>query len=153
MKTLIGGTMDNVDKVTRSKIMKAIRSKSKIEDQVCSELWKHGIRFRRNTKSLYGNPDISIQKYKIVIFIDSCFWHYCPIHGHIPLSNLDYWEKKLYKNILRDLKVNHFYQGKNWNILRIWEHRIRNNFNYTIQEILFFIQSSKEIQAKKGDPS
>ncbi|WP_240647235.1 very short patch repair endonuclease [Paenibacillus nanensis] len=45
--------------------MSNIRSISKIEILVAKELWKKGARFRRNTKALMGNPDISIQKYKL----------------------------------------------------------------------------------------
>ncbi|MGD6966404.1 hypothetical protein ACQCVP_08250 [Rossellomorea vietnamensis] len=54
--------------------MKAIRSQSKLENRVSRELWQKGIRFRKNVKSLPGKPDIAIKKYKVVIFIDSCFW-------------------------------------------------------------------------------
>jgi len=38
-------------------------------------LWKWGVRYRKNVKTLFGTPDIAIKKYKIVIFIDGDFWH------------------------------------------------------------------------------
>ena len=134
---------DIFSKETRSKIMRSIRSKTKLEDLVCRELWRRGIRFRRNSKDLLGKPDISIKKYKIVIFIDSCFWHYCPIHGHFPKSNNEYWEKKLNRNIQRDQKVNSYYQDNGWNLLRIWEHQIKDDFNKTIDHIVQFIENIK----------
>ena len=68
------------DKITpqqRRKNMQAIHSTSNLEDFVAKELWKKNIRYRRNVKNLYGRPDIAIKKYKLVIFIDSCFWHNC----------------------------------------------------------------------------
>ncbi|TFE25595.1 very short patch repair endonuclease [Cohnella luojiensis] len=136
--------MDKVTPETRSKIMKSIKSKSKLEDIVCKELWNRGFRFRRNVRTLMGQPDISISKYKIVIFLDSCFWHYCPTHGHTPLSNVDYWQKKIYKNIKRDILVNSYYEEKGWSILRIWEHQIRNNLAYTIKQIMDFIAEAKQ---------
>lgn len=72
--------MDNITKDKRSDVMRAVKSKNtKIEQKVCKEIWKKGIRFRKNVKDLKGKPDISIKKYKIVIFIDSCFWHGCPL--------------------------------------------------------------------------
>ena len=37
-------------------------------------LWKQGIRYRKNVK-IFGKPDIAIQKYKLVIFIDGDYWH------------------------------------------------------------------------------
>lgn len=143
--------MDKVTKETRSKIMKSIKSKSKLEDKVCKELWKRGIRYRRNVRSLFGKPDLSIKKYKAVIFLDSCFWHYCPIHGHMPLSNIDYWQNKLYKNIKRDIIVNSYYQEKGWNVLRIWEHQVRKDFEYTIEQIIKFINASKIIRQQDAN--
>ncbi|MES9779227.1 DNA mismatch endonuclease Vsr, partial [Bacillus velezensis] len=82
----------------RRKTMRSIKSESKLEQRITSELWRRGLRFRRNVKSLFGKPDIAIKKYKIVIFIDSCFWHNCPKHGHIPKSNIQYWNEKLLRN-------------------------------------------------------
>ncbi|MCY9220797.1 very short patch repair endonuclease, partial [Bacillus licheniformis] len=45
--------------------MKAIRSQSKLENIFTKALWKKGYRFRKNSKTLFGKPDISIKKYKI----------------------------------------------------------------------------------------
>lgn len=137
------------DKITREQrtvIMKKIKAKSHLEDRVAKQLFKNGIRYRRNSKRLLGKPDISIQKYKVVIFIDSCFWHSCPIHGNIPKSNVDYWKKKLIRNVERDLEVNNFYTERNWNILRIWEHDLDDNFDATIDKIISFINVAKTVE-------
>lgn len=130
---------DNLTKEQRSKNMKAIKSQSSLENRVTKALWKLGFRFRKNV-NLFGKPDISLKKYKIVIFIDSCFWHCCPIHGNMPKSNKDYWEKKLERNISRDLEVNKFYQENGWNLLRIWEHEFKEDFNETVNKIAEFIR-------------
>ncbi|WP_203340230.1 very short patch repair endonuclease [Planococcus beijingensis] len=129
--------------VKRSNNMKAIKSVSKLEDEVSKALWKNGVRYRRNVKSLFGNPDFAIKKYKIVIFIDSCFWHACPIHGNKPKNNKEYWEKKLIKNTKRDIIVNNFYKSNGWHIFRVWEHDLKSNFDFTIKEIINFINSVK----------
>lgn len=137
------------DKITREQrtvIMKKIKAKSHLEDSVAKQLFKNGIRYRRNSKRLLGKPDISIQKYKVVIFIDSCFWHSCPIHGNIPKNNVDYWKKKLIRNVERDLEVNNFYTERNWNILRIWEHDLDDNFDATIDKIISFINVAKTVE-------
>lgn len=111
-----------MSKENRSKTMKAIRSQSKLENRITKELWNKGYRFRKNDKSLVGKPDISIKKYKIAIFIDSCFWHVCPLHSNQPKSNEEYWKKKLSRNEQRDKEVNLHYESNRWNIKRIWEH-------------------------------
>lgn len=99
--------------------MKAVKSVSKLENKVSSALWNRGVRFRKNDKSLFGKPDISIKKYKIAIFIDSCFWHCCKEHGNQPKSNREYWDKKLKRNVERDKEVNHYYNEKGWHVKRV----------------------------------
>lgn len=135
---------DTFSKEKRSQNMKAIRSKgSSLEKNITKELWKRGFRFRKNVKKLTGCPDIAIQKYKIVIFIDSCFWHFCPIHGKIPSSNVEYWKKKLKRNKARDIEVTKHYQALGWKIYRIWEHELREDFTGSIEKISTFIIQSK----------
>jgi DNA mismatch endonuclease, patch repair protein len=134
---------DKISKEQRSKNMQAIRSQSKLENMVSRELWRRGFRFRKNDKKLFGKPDIAIKKYKIVIFIDSCFWHACELHGNIPKTNQEYWIKKFERNKTRDLKVNQYYINLNWNYKRIWEHELREDFNKVIDEIATFINDVK----------
>lgn len=125
--------------------MTNIRStNTRIEKDVTKALWNLGYRFRKNVKTLPGKPDIAIQKYKIVIFLDSCFWHKCPKHFKKPKSNLEYWEPKIKRNIERDAEINQYYKDNNWHILRIWEHEIKKtNFQNTIEKIKNFIETYK----------
>lgn len=137
--------MDMCTKEQRSKNMRAIRSTgSSLESMVTKELWNKGFRFRKNVRKLMGNPDIAIQKYKIVIFIDSCFWHSCQTHGNKPSSNVEYWEKKLRRNVDRDNEVNHYYSKLGWMVLRVWEHEVKNDFKGTMEKITNFIKNSKQ---------
>ena len=60
----------------RSNIMKKIKSKdTEPEVRLAKELWKRGIRYRKNYSLLPGKPDIAITKYKIAVFVDGEFWH------------------------------------------------------------------------------
>lgn len=135
--------MDNLTKEQRQKNMRAIQCKdTKIEVLVCKALWNNGIRYRKNVKNLPGKPDIAIKKYKIVIFLDSCFWHKCPLHFKRPKSNLEYWDKKIARNVERDKEVNNFYIDNGWHILRIWEHQLKNKheIEQTFKDIINFIK-------------
>ncbi|MGP4106772.1 very short patch repair endonuclease [Virgibacillus sp. L01] len=132
-----------ISKEARSRNMSAIKSVSKLEDRISTELWKRGHRYRRNEKSLFGKPDFSIKKYKTVVFIDSCFWHQCPIHGNMPKNNRDYWNKKLERNIQRDKEVTDYYELKGWNILRVWEHEFKQDFSQAVDNIVNFIEKAK----------
>ncbi|MBA7598105.1 Very short patch repair protein [subsurface metagenome] len=131
---------DSVSREVRRKTMQAIKSKNtKLEERVSKELRKRGIRFRKNVNSLKGKPDIAIKKYKLVIFLDSCFWHGCKKHCRYPKTNKDYWISKIEKNKERDQKITNYYIKKGWNILRIWEHDLKKNFINTIIKIQDFI--------------
>lgn len=133
---------DNLTKEQRTRNMKAIKSQSNLENRVSKALWNKGFRFRKNIK-LFGKPDIAIKKYKVVIFIDSCFWHACPEHGNMPKSNQDYWLKKLTRNQERDKEVNEYYYQRGWNILRVWEHEFKKDFDGAIEIIESFINKIK----------
>lgn len=130
---------DKISPELRSKNMRAIRSQSELENRLTKELWKRGIRFRKNSKTLFGKPDISIKKYKTVIFVDSCFWHVCPLHGNRPKSNQEFWDKKLLRNQERDREVTAYYLEKGWHIKRIWEHEIKKDINQVVDDLVNFL--------------
>lgn len=133
---------DNLTPEQRHKNMIHIKStNTKIEKDITKTLWNLGYRFRKNVKGLPGKPDIAIKKYKIVIFLDSCFWHKCPEHFKKPKSNIDYWEPKIKRNVERDTEINRYYQQKDWHILRIWEHEVKKDFDNTLLKIKKFIES------------
>jgi DNA mismatch endonuclease (patch repair protein) len=119
---------DNVSKAKRSQTMAAVKSKdSKIELAFRKELWRNGFRYRKNSPKYFGKPDLVFKKYKLVIFIDSCFWHGCKKHLRLPSTNKKYWETKIRKNIERDKEVNKHYKSISWKIIRIWEHQLKTN--------------------------
>ena len=119
--------MDTVNKQTRSEIMSRVRSKeTKLEQIFSRRLWNSGIRYRKNIASYFGKPDLVIKKSKLVIFIDSCFWHGCKEHLRMPHSNVDYWTKKIKRNQERDIEVNQYYKMQGWTTVRIWEHLLKS---------------------------
>lgn len=86
---------DTVTKEKRSEIMSLIRgSDTSFEERFRKRLWKEGLRYRKNVKNMEGKPDIYFPRKKLVVFLDSCFWHGCKEHCRMPSSNIEYWEKK-----------------------------------------------------------
>lgn len=77
------------------------------------------------------------------------FWHGCDIHGNMPKSNKEYWEAKLKRNKIRDSEVTFYYKEKGWNILRIWEHEFKKDFNMAIDKIEKFIKETKDGYSKR----
>ena len=109
---------DNLTREQRSLCMSRIRSFG-----TKAEL-KHKKRlsgFEYQPSSLYGKPDFIDWKNKIVVFIDGCFWHKCPLHYVEPKSNKEYWLPKLEKNVVRDREVEINYKQSGWKVVRIWE--------------------------------
>ena len=127
--------MDKVPAETRTRIMQSIRSAdTKMEVELRKALYAKGLRFRKNVKGLVGTPDIALKSKKIAIFLDSCFWHVCPIHFRKPSSNNSYWEKKVKMNKDRDARVSNFYQAQHWRILRFWEHELTHSFQNVLNK-------------------
>lgn len=123
--------MDIFSADKRSEIMRKIKSKdTKIEIEFRKLLWQKGIRFRKNVLKMKGKPDIIISKNKIIIFLDSCFWHCCPNHFKMPKSNTLYWNRKIEYNKQRDSKINAYYKEFGWHVLRFWEHELQKNSIY-----------------------
>lgn len=110
---------------------------SKLEIMFRKELWAKGFRYRKNVAGQFGKPDIVLSKYKTVIFIDSCFWHFCPIHGQLPKSNAQFWKNKLKNNSKRNETVNKHYSTIRWHIIRVWEHDlVGSNLNKKIKMVI-----------------
>lgn len=107
--------------------MGKIKSKeTKLEKSVWKILTEQGIRYRKNSSKHFGKPDIVIASKKLVIFIDSCFWHGCKKHCRIPEASHNYWVNKINRNKERDKSVSSYYNKNGWIIIRIWEHNILN---------------------------
>lgn len=132
--------MDNLKPEYRIKNMRNIRSaNTKMEILVRSELHKKGYRFRKNVLSMIGKPDIVFTKFKVVVFLDSCFWHMCPYHYNIPKSNQEYWLPKLQRNKLRAKEVNKKLKQEGWMVIRLWEHQINNDLKKSVGKIVSYL--------------
>lgn len=123
----------------RSDIMSKIRSSgTKPEEKlyiiIVSILGKH--RKILKQPKLLGKPDILIPSLNVVIFADGCFFHGCPIHGHIPKSNNVYWAPKIENNILRDRRNRRKLRGMGYHVWSFWEHDIQMCNNNRLISIL-----------------
>ena len=114
--------------ITRSENMRRIRSKdTSIEIALRKELWRRGLRYRKNAKDVFGKPDIVFKGKKLAVFADSEFWHgkYMMEGKYIPKTNTEFWIHKITRNIERDKEVTDFLEKNGWTVLRFWESDIR----------------------------
>ena len=114
--------------ISRSENMRRIKSKdTTIEILLRKELWRRGLRYRKNVKDVYGKPDIVFKGKKLAVFADSEFWHGKQLleGKYIPKTNTEFWVNKITRTIERDKEVNKKLKSKGWIILRFWETDIR----------------------------
>jgi DNA mismatch endonuclease, patch repair protein len=79
----------------------------------------------RRHQALPGRPDFTFPKERVVIFIDGCFWHGCPVHYRSP-KRRSYWRPKLRSNQARDERNTAQLQHNGWKVIRIWEHALKD---------------------------
>jgi DNA mismatch endonuclease (patch repair protein) len=121
--------MDIFSAAKRSEIMSRIRSDgTRAEDRLYSlvrTILGGRRKVVRNETRILGSPDLFIPSLRLAIFLDGCFFHACPIHGHIPKSNTAYWEKKIAKNVARDKAYRATLRRRGVSVWRFWEHELR----------------------------
>ena len=119
---------DHLTRKKRSWNMSRIRAKNtKPELSVRKFLCDNGIRYRLHNKNIIGKPDISINKYRITIFVNGCYWHR---HGckktTTPKSNTEFWENKFSENVERDKKNYKLLKEQGWSVNIIWECQVND---------------------------
>lgn len=140
--------MDVYSKEKRSEVMSKIRSKNtRPEVLLRKALFAKGFRYRINYNKLPGSPDIVLPKYKVVIFVNGCFWH-----GHkgckyatIPKTNTRYWVNKIEFNKARD-KINAIDCARlGWRVITVWECQIskREKLNFVTHNFAYQLKSNR----------
>lgn len=119
--------MDKLTPEQRKKCMRANKSKgAKPELALSKAMWALGLRYRKNSGSIFGKPDFSFKKYKVVVFVDGEFWHgkdwerrKAEIKG-----NREFWIAKIERNIRRDIEVTGRLKAEGWTVLRFWSNDV-----------------------------
>lgn len=127
----------------RSYNMSRIRGRNtKPEISLRKALWSAGFRYRIKNK-LPGHPDLIFPHWKVAVFVDGCFWHACPDHSTSPVSNAEFWRRKIEMNVARDRKSNQRLRELGWIVVRVWEHEIRDELDEIVKRIAKHLSVSK----------
>lgn len=120
---------DIKSKTDRSINMSRIRGED-TKPEIITRKYLHaeGLRFRLHKKELPGKPDIVLSKYRVVIFVNGCFWH---AHEGCkdfvwPRTNQNFWKKKIESNIKRDKSNYTLLNELGWRVITVWECQIKN---------------------------
>lgn len=102
-------------------------------------LFRRGLRFRIHSKELPGHPDIVLPKYRMVVFVNGCFWHAhhnCKLN-RMPKTNTDYWIPKILRNVERDKTNAEQLDKLGWQTLTVWECELRGKNSEAVLSNLY----------------
>mgnify|MGYP003382211247 CR=1 FL=1 len=129
--------VDNLTTEQRKKNMQHIRSVGTLPERIVMQaLRKQRIYFAAHVSRLPGKPDIVFRRKRIVVFIDSDFWHGHPNRFRLPATNRDYWREKIEGNKVRDRLVNKELRKRGWTVMRLWEYDIKHRLEVTMMKVL-----------------
>lgn len=113
--------------------MSQIKSRNTTIEKLLNKAFrKNKIRFRTNSKLVFGKPDFVIHKAKIAIFCDSAFWHgyrFKKTKRHNFKTRKKFWENKIRSNIKRDKIVNLKLKVLGWKVFRFWDFELKKGAN------------------------
>lgn len=101
------------------------RGNASTERVLLTLLREAGLTGWRRHLRMPGNPDFAFPSARVVIFVDGCFWHGCPLHLRLPASNRAYWVPKIERNRRRDRRTVRALRSRGWRVVRIWEHALK----------------------------
>lgn len=58
-------------------------------------------------------------EFRVVLYVDGCFWHACPEHGTWPKRSAEWWRTKLQGNRERDIRTDERLTESGWVVLRV----------------------------------
>lgn len=128
--------------------MQAIRSKdTKIELLLRKELWRRGLRYRKNRRDLPGKPDIVFGPAKVAVFCDSEFWHGFDWENRKNQigTNREFWIPKIEKNMERDQMNKKALEELGYTVLRFWGNEIINYTKKCADTVEELVRRSKEM--------
>lgn len=124
--------------------MSKVRGKNtKVELSFRKALWKKGVRYRVDSKKLPGKADVSIQKYKLAIFIDGEFWHgyNWPERKNTIKSNRGFWIPKIERNMQRDREVIQQLKEMGYTVFRFWAKEVKEDLDNCVNDILIYMDT------------
>ncbi len=114
------------------------------EMKVRRAVHRAGFRYRLHQADLPGKPDLVFPRFRLVVFVHGCFWHW---HGckrsRMPEANRDYWTRKIARNVERDTRNLAALGERGWVSRVIWECEL----NVGIAALLADLQERRDVSS------
>ncbi|HFB8137806.1 TPA: very short patch repair endonuclease [Neisseria gonorrhoeae] len=136
--------MDKLTPEQRKKCMQSNKSTgTKPELVLAKAMWALGLRYRKNSGSIFGKPDFSFKKYKVAVFVDGEFWHGKDWEQKktVIKGNREFWIAKIERNIQRDIEVTGRLKAEGWTVLRFWSNDVVKNTTCCAEKVKEIIQT------------
>lgn len=117
--------------------MARVRSKNTAPELIIRKsLHSAGFRFRIHVKGLPGSPDIVLPRYRTVVLVQGCLWHW---HGckrsRMPSSNVSYWTRKIERNVKRDVDNINALTLAGWSVEVVWECELHGRVKALVEKL------------------
>ncbi|MGB4592332.1 MAG: very short patch repair endonuclease [Coriobacteriia bacterium] len=144
---------DTYSPETRSRVMRQVKGKdTSPEVALRRALWARGVRgWRLHRRDLPGTPDLAFGgNVRLAVFVDGAFWHGHPTK-YWPGRSGEYWDKKIARNIERDLAANDSLEELGWTVLRVWDFDVLRNPSAAADQVAAELSRLGESRAQAGD--
>jgi DNA mismatch endonuclease, patch repair protein len=125
---LPGGRFQNVHPVRR-KVMSRIRGRDNRSTEIALRmaLVRSAISgWVLHARVFSTRPDVYFPRKRLAIFVDGCFWHFCPRCGRLPNTRRRFWFQKFSSNRRRDRREVARLGRHGIRAVRIWEHELKD---------------------------
>jgi len=138
--------MDVLTPEQRRRCMAAVRGQD-TTPELCLRRALHalGFRYRLHDRSLPGVPDLVFSGKRTVIFVHGCFWHRhdCDSGRSLPLTRVDFWQKKLTENRERDVRNMQRIRKLRWRAIVVWECQLKGTaLNRSLHRVVKLLNSA-----------
>ncbi|HKA08227.1 MAG TPA: very short patch repair endonuclease [Gemmataceae bacterium] len=125
---------------TASRAKRANRKKDTAHEVLLRKaLWRLGLRYRKHSAGLPGNPDVVFTGSRVVLFCDGDFWHgrhWRRLKKQLQRRhNAAYWVAKITRNMQRDREQKTKLERQGWTVIRLWETDVKRDPVATAQRV------------------
>ncbi|MFY2560019.1 very short patch repair endonuclease [Corallococcus terminator] len=92
--------------------------------------------------------EIVFRRAPVAVYVNGCFWHGCPEHWSLPLSNRGFWEAKIAYDRRRDKDTDRQLAEHGWRSVRVWEHELAEQVTQKIAAIIRQVGACRTNKAK-----
>src|SRR4051812_47843318 len=115
--------MDPLNPRERSERMSRVRptGNKSTEGRVETLLTECGIEgWEKHPKGVPGRPDFYFPAYRLMLFVDGCFWHACPVcQRNWPTNRAEFWREKIEGNRRRDNRKHRQLRAQGYHVMRV----------------------------------